>query len=108
MISGPADVAPLALDHDRAVHGRPLCALHLALGRREECPGPACAFWEEGGAIVEPGCVFERITLELEARPELAKWLLGMRSSLESANTAAEKKRLRIALEEVLPADLHE
>ncbi len=32
-----------------------LCALHLALGEREACPGAACAFWEDGGAVVEPG-----------------------------------------------------
>ena len=43
-----------------------LCALHLATGTRDECPAEACAFWEDGGAVVESGCIFERVRLELE------------------------------------------
>ena len=26
-----------------------------AVGRLEHCPGAACPFWEDGGAIVAPG-----------------------------------------------------
>lgn len=87
---------------------RPLCALHLATGRQEECPGPACALWENGGAVVEPGCVFERVRLELDARPDVARWLVGIRQGLENARTAEETRRIRSDLNEILPPGLHE
>ena len=85
-----------------------LCALHLALGEREACPGSACAFWEEGGAIVEGGCGFDRVRLEFHARPNVARWLLGIRRTLESARSADDVARARDALNSVLPPGLHE
>lgn len=85
-----------------------LCALHLALGDREACPGAACAFWEEGGAVVEEGCSFDRVRLEFHARPNVARWLLGVRRSLESARSAEDVAQARDALNCVLPPGLHE
>ncbi len=90
------------------MNGRPLCTLHLATGRHEECPGPACAFWEEGGAVVDSGCVFERVRLELDARPDVAQWMLDIRRGLETAQTAEQTRRIRSGLNEVLPPGLHE
>ena len=87
---------------------QPLCALHVATGSREECPGQACAFWEEGGAVVDAGCVFERVQFELETRPDVARWLLHIRTDLENARSAAELRRIRSSLNEVLPPGLHE
>lgn len=84
------------------------CALHLSAGDIEECPGPACAFWEEGGAVVTGGCVFERVRLEFDARPDVARWLLRLRYDLENARTAEETRRIRSGLNEVLPPGLHE
>jgi hypothetical protein len=86
----------------------PLCALHLALGEREACPGPACAFWEEGGAVVDSGCSFDRVRLEFYARPHLARWLLGVRRSLEAARSVEDVTRARNAINCVLPPGLHE
>jgi hypothetical protein len=86
----------------------PLCALHLALGERERCPGAACAFWEDGGAVVDAGCAFDRVKLEFHARPDVARWMLGIRHSLESARSAEEKERARSAINCVLPPGLHE
>jgi hypothetical protein len=86
----------------------PLCALHLALGEREACPGPACAFWDEGGAVVESGCSFDRVRLEFYARPDLARWLLGVRRSLEDARSVEDVTRARNAINCVLPPGLHE
>jgi hypothetical protein len=85
----------------------PLCALHLALGEREACPGSTCAFWEDGGAVVEPGCTFDRVRLEFHARPDVARWLLGVRHSLENARSAQEEASARIAMNCVLPPGLH-
>lgn len=88
--------------------GRMNCALHLASGNREECPGNACAFWEEGGAVVESGCVFERVRFELEGRPDVARWLLKLRYDLENAQSGEEVRRIRNSLNGVLPPGLHE
>jgi hypothetical protein len=84
------------------------CALHLATGNREECPGNACAYWEEGGAVVESGCVFERVRFELEGRPDVARWLLKLRYDLEHAQSGEEAQRIRSSLNGVLPPGLHE
>ncbi len=90
------------------MNGRPMCALHLAAGNQEECPGSACAFWEAGGAVVEPGCVFERVRFELDARPDVARLLLNMRYDLENAQSAYETRRIRMSLNELLPPGLHD
>ncbi len=87
---------------------RPLCTLHLALGHAEGCPGATCAFWEVGGAVVPAGCSFERVKLDLESRPGVARWLLGIRSALEQAQTAEEITEVRSALNAVLPPGLHD
>ena len=91
-----------------AMNGQMLCALHLTTGNREECPASACAFWEEGGAVVESGCVFERVRFELDGRPDVARWLLKLRYDLQNAQSAEETRRIRSSLNEVLPPGLHE
>jgi hypothetical protein len=85
-----------------------LCALHLATGNREECPGRACGFWEDGGAVVESGCVFDRVRFEVDARPDVARYLLRLRYDLENARSAEDLRRVRSSLNEVLPPGLHE
>jgi hypothetical protein len=84
------------------------CALHLATGREEECPGRDCAFWEDGGAVVEPACIFERVRLELDGRPAVAQWLLAIRNELESARTPEETRRIGSQLNAILLPGLHE
>jgi hypothetical protein len=107
-ISGRADVPGRTKIEDGGMNGRPLCRMHLAVGRREECPGRECPFWEGGGAVVEPGCSFERIGFEIDARPGVARWLLGIRHALESAHTAEETAATRSSLNAVMPPGLHE
>jgi hypothetical protein len=48
-----------------------------SLGEREPCPGELCPFWEGGS------CALRHV--ELQARPELAEFLLELRGELESA-----------------------
>jgi hypothetical protein len=90
------------------MNGRELCALHLATGNRKECPGSACAFWEDGGAVVESGCAFERVRLEIDTRPDVARWLLKLRYDLENAQSADDRRRLTGNLNEILPPGLHD
>ena len=61
-------------------------------GRRARaCPGPACAFWEEGGALLEPGCAIERLGILVQRQRDLAEHLLELRLALEEARTEAER-----------------
>lgn len=67
------------------------CNLHAALGENELCPGSECAFWEDGGAIVEAGCAIERLGVPIEQQSELAKQLLDVRLAAETALSDAER-----------------
>lgn len=60
------------------------CALQGAVDRVERCPGAACPFWEEGGAVVEAGCAIERLAVNL-SNPQLAQQLLELRVELDVA-----------------------
>jgi hypothetical protein len=62
------------------------CALLLAAeGRVEQCPGETCAFWEPGGAVLEGGCVIDRLGLDVR-HVEPASYLLELRRRLEAAD----------------------
>ena len=63
---------------------------------------------EEGGAIIEPGCAFDRVRFEFEDRPELARWLLGIRHTLERGRDDAELASARSSLIAFLPPGLHD
>jgi hypothetical protein len=70
-----------------------LCRIEQQLGRREVCPGDACAFWEPaetGGG----GCPFDE--LDLAGRADLAHWLHDLRAQLEEfgGSDAGEARRL--------------
>ena len=65
------------------------CKLRLAAeGRDELCPRERCAFWEPGGAVVDGGCLIERLGVDLGTR-DLAKYLLETRGRLEQARDMA-------------------
>ena len=100
-IRASTDGAPAARRHHEGMNERPLCDLHYATGAKEECPGADCAFWEDDG------CVFERVRFEFEARPDVARWLLGIRRELESAQEV-EPAHPRDGLHAVLPPGLRD
>ncbi len=81
------------------------CALSNAIGNDEECPRAWCAFWEHGGAVVEPGCTIERLGLDLANR-DLARHLLELRRTLDGARSVDEADRARRQLAELAPPDL--
>lgn len=55
-----------------------MCTLCEIVGLREACPGTGCAFWENGG------CVVDQLATPVEGRPDIAAWLLDLRRNLES------------------------
>jgi hypothetical protein len=73
------------------------CHLHFTLGHVEPCPGAACPFWEQDR------CAVELLGTELE-RPDVARYLLGLRGRLEQGHDPAEQTRARAAFAELLPA----
>lgn len=84
---------------------RSLCRIKIALGEAELCPEGACPFWEHGGAVVESGCGLERLPMELD-RPDMAKYLLGLRQALESARDEQERAAARATFAALAPPEL--
>jgi len=82
-----------------------MCALSRAIGNDEECGRGWCAFWEHGGAIVEPGCTVQRLGLDLE-NVELCHYLLDLRRALTNARNEEESRIARQQLAELVPPDL--
>jgi hypothetical protein len=65
------------------------CTLRAATGSEELCPQERCAFWEAGGAVVDGGCLIERLGVDVR-RPDLAAYLLETRKRLEEARDLSE------------------
>jgi hypothetical protein len=78
------------------------CTLRAAVGEQEVCPGYGCAFWEEGGAVVEPGCAIERLGVPAARRPDLARHLLDLRLRLDAARDEVERQRAHRRFAELL------
>jgi hypothetical protein len=55
------------------------CMLQSAVGRHEECPGSRCPFWDRDG------CGIETLRPDIESNPELAAFLLDLRSATTHA-----------------------
>jgi hypothetical protein len=83
---------------------RKICALHRTLGAVQACPGAACPFWEQGGAVLPSGCELERLAVDVE-RPDLAEYLLEIREQLESARNREERNAARRAFAGLIPPD---
>jgi hypothetical protein len=82
-----------------------LCDLHNAIGNVEECPRGWCAFWERGGAVVEPGCAIKRMGLDL-SNVDLAYYLLDLRRALEETRSAEDAQVAERAFGQVRPPGL--
>jgi hypothetical protein len=82
-----------------------LCTLSAVAGDGEECPHGWCAFWERGGAVVEPGCAIDRLGIRID-EPELARYLLDLRRELEAVRDAEASQRAAKHLAELAPSDI--
>lgn len=95
---------PVVIDHAlplpaQNTEGR--CALEQALGHFAACPRDRCAFWEEGGAIIRPGCALSRTPLDLE-RAGIADLLLGLRRRIEQTRSTEDARAARRELVRVI------
>ncbi|MGB8003780.1 MAG: hypothetical protein WCF27_05900 [Gaiellaceae bacterium] len=70
------------------------CILGLAVGAVEACTLERCAFWEPGGAVVQGGCVIDRLALDVR-RPDVAAYLLEVRERLDKVAVAPRHGVLR-------------
>jgi hypothetical protein len=82
-----------------------LCTLSGVIGNVEECPRGWCAFWENGGAVVEGGCAIERMGIDL-TNVELAYYLLDLRRALDGARSEEAARTARRDLGQLVPPDL--
>ena len=64
-----------------------LCSLSVVAGDDEVCPRGWCAFWEQGGAVLEGGCAIDRLGVRIDD-PQLARHLLELRRGLERVRDA--------------------
>jgi hypothetical protein len=71
-------------------HEDKTCTLRRsAHGVSERCSRDRCGFWEPGGAVLEGGCLVERLGIDLNQR-DLATYLLDTLERLEKARNLAE------------------
>ena len=69
------------------------CMLRLAArGKTESCPHERCSFWEPGAAVVQGGCLIERLGVDVRL-PGLAAYLLETRERLDQARDLVEAER---------------
>jgi hypothetical protein len=69
------------------------CTLRLsAQGQVEPCSRDSCAFWEPGAAVVEGGCLIDRVGVDVR-RPDLSAYLLETRERLEQARDLGEAEQ---------------
>ena len=78
------------------------CSLREALGEQELCPGATCLYWEDGGAVVEPGCAIERLGVPVQKRRDLALYLLDLRLRADEVRTAGERRAAHRRFAELL------
>jgi hypothetical protein len=81
--------------------------LSVKLGHAEACPGPRCAFWERGGAVLPGGCVIERLGIDFTDEA-LAQHLLDLRHALERTRSSEEAAAALEELGKLAPHDLLE
>jgi hypothetical protein len=103
--TGPGG-APAALDDRRRRAGRGRCRLGEAAGRSFLCED-ACAFWEPGGAVVPPGCLLDRVPLDLRRQPESMRVLVELKERLESAGPARDRGAAHARLAALVECVMH-
>jgi hypothetical protein len=82
-----------------------LCSLSVVVGNDEACPHAWCAFWEKGGAVLDPGCAIERMGIDI-SDPGVAGHLLDLRHQLETARDAEAADAARRQLTAIAPPDI--
>ena len=79
------------------------CVLEQVLGCTAACPQHRCAFWEEGGTVIRPGCALSRTPLDLE-RAGAADRLLGLKRRMEQPFSTEDEREASREFRRVLAA----
>ena len=82
------------------------CWLGEAAGRRFLCEA-ACAFWETGGAVAPPGCLLDRVPIDLRREPEAARLLAVLKERLESSQSADDRRASHAQLSALVERTVH-
>lgn len=68
------------------------CVLERTLGHAGACPGHLCPFWEDGGAVIRPGCALSRAPLDLDGAG-VAHHLMGLRRRIQQPVSAEDQRQ---------------
>jgi hypothetical protein len=94
-------------DRLRAEHARNAlprtCDLERTLGQAGACPRHLCPFWEDGGAVIRPGCALSRTPLDLDRAP-VADLLMGLRRRIQQPVSAEDQRQAQREFRRLLAA----
>lgn len=79
------------------------CELERSLGQAGACTRDLCPYWEEGGAVIRPGCALSRTPLDLD-RAGVAELLMGLRGRIHQPESAEDQRRAQREFGRVLAA----
>ncbi len=79
------------------------CRIRSALGLHEPCRREECPLWESGGAVVEAGCVVERLRLDVEGDAHLAWALRHVLRQFDAAESREERDGAYALFERLVP-----
>lgn len=79
------------------------CVLERTLGHAGACPRHLCPFWEDGGAVIRPGCALSRTPLDLD-RADVADLLMGLRRRIQQPVSADDQRQAQREFRRVLAA----
>ena len=68
------------------------CELEQSLGQAGACTRHLCPFWEEGGAVIRPGCALSRTPLDLDGAG-VADHLMGLRRRIQQSVSAEDQRQ---------------
>lgn len=90
-----------------AVHARNApprtCELEQTLGHAGACPRHLCPFWEEGGAVIRPGCALTLTPLDLD-RVGVADLLMGLRQRIQQPVSVEDQRKAQREFRRLLAA----
>lgn len=79
------------------------CELEQSLGRAVACTRHLCPFWEDGGAVIRPGCALSRTPLDLDRAP-VADLVMGLRQRIQQPLSVEDQRQAQREFRRLLAA----